>query len=391
MMLHELRVHQAELEMQNEELRRSQAELDAARERYFDLYDMAPVGYCTIDEKGYFQETNLTAMNMLGIARRAPVKQALARAIHDEDKASYDTHRRRLFETGMPQACDVRMLKKDRSVFYAHLEMRFVKDGTPPVSRVVISDITERKHAEATLAQADKMSTLGILAAGISHEVNQPLMAISMALDNLSMKAHDAGYVMAKIDAMRSYIQRITKIIDSVRSFAREPRDDAPGSSFSPNESVRNVLSMVEEQYRVNAIALVISLSESLPAVNGNMNRFEQVVLNLLTNAAYAVHQKTLAAGPDYHGEISIVTEQKDTSVVMHIRDNGIGMSEEVKGRLFTPFFTTKPTGEGTGMGLSIIYGIVKGMRGTISVESVPGSHTEFTVALPVTSGQTAR
>ena len=120
--LHELRVHQIELEMQNEELRRAQVELDASRARYFDLYDLAPVGYCTLSEQGLILEANLTAATLLGVPRGALVKQPITRFILAEDQDIYYLHRKRLFETGAPQACELRMVRKDGAPFWAHLE-----------------------------------------------------------------------------------------------------------------------------------------------------------------------------------------------------------------------------------------------------------------------------
>jgi PAS domain-containing protein len=113
--LHELLVHQIELEMQNEELRRAQAELEAARARYFDLYDLAPVGYCTVSEEGLILEANLTAATLLGVAKGALVKQPLTRFILRGDQDSYYLHRKLLFETGAPQVCELRLIKKGGS------------------------------------------------------------------------------------------------------------------------------------------------------------------------------------------------------------------------------------------------------------------------------------
>ena len=147
--LHELRVHQIELEMQNEELRRAQAELDAARARYFDLYDLAPVGYCTLCEKGLILEANLTAATLLGVARGALVKQPITRFILEEDQDIYYLHRKQLFETGEPQACELRMVKKDGAPFWAHLAATVAQDADgASVCRVVLSDITARKSEE---------------------------------------------------------------------------------------------------------------------------------------------------------------------------------------------------------------------------------------------------
>ena len=151
-MLHELRVHQIELEMQNDELRLAQVEINVTRARYFDLYDMAPVGYCTLSEKGLIQEANLTAATMLGLARATLINQQLSRFIFKEDQTLYYLHRKHLFDTGKPQASDLRMVKNDGTTFWAHLESTEAQnaDGIP-VWRFVMSDITNRKQAEAVL------------------------------------------------------------------------------------------------------------------------------------------------------------------------------------------------------------------------------------------------
>ena len=147
-MLQELRVHQIELEMQNEELRVSRQELETSRTRYFDLYDLAPVGYFTLSEAGLILEANLTAAALLGVARNALVKQPLSRFIFREDQDVYYRYRRNL-ESGQPQACEMHMLKDGGAVFWARLEATNAQDdaGTP-LSRVVISDISEQKRAE---------------------------------------------------------------------------------------------------------------------------------------------------------------------------------------------------------------------------------------------------
>ncbi|MGE5531846.1 MAG: PAS domain S-box protein, partial [Bacteroidota bacterium] len=151
--LHELRVHQIELEMQNEELRRMQAELEAARARYFDLYDLAPVGYCTLSEQGLILEANLTAATLLGVARSALVKQPISRFIFPEDQAIYYLFRKQLFETGTPQACELRMRRADAAPFWARLEATVAPDAAgAPGCRVVLSDITARRQLEEAQA-----------------------------------------------------------------------------------------------------------------------------------------------------------------------------------------------------------------------------------------------
>jgi diguanylate cyclase (GGDEF)-like protein/PAS domain S-box-containing protein len=148
--LHELQVHQIELEMQNEEMGRAQAELNAARTRYFDLYDLAPVGYVTVSEQGVILEANLTAATLMGVARGTLVKLLLTRFILKEDQDIYYLHRKQLLDTGEPQACELRIVKKDGTAFWAHLAETMAKDESGArVCRVVMSDITERKKAES--------------------------------------------------------------------------------------------------------------------------------------------------------------------------------------------------------------------------------------------------
>ena len=149
-LLHELQVHQIELEMQNEELRRAQAELDAVRARYFELYDLQPVGYCTISEKGLIQEANRPAATLLGVTRGALAKQPISRFIlNKEDKDSYYLHHKQCFESSAPQAWEMRLLRADGSLFWAQLRATPAPNGD---SLVVFTDITVRKQAEDALA-----------------------------------------------------------------------------------------------------------------------------------------------------------------------------------------------------------------------------------------------
>ena len=155
--LHELQVHQIELEMQNEELRRTQAELDNSRARYFDLYDQAPVGYVTVSEHGLILEANLTAATLLGVSRGTLVKLLLTRFILKEDQDIYYLHRKQLLDTGKPQMCELRMVKKDGTAFWAHLAATVAEDeGGVTVYRVVMSDITEHKQAEEALHESEE-------------------------------------------------------------------------------------------------------------------------------------------------------------------------------------------------------------------------------------------
>ena len=150
--LHELRVHQIELELQNQELREAQAALEASRERYFDLYDLAPVGYCTLNKRGLILEANLTAATLLGVVRDVLVEQVLSQFIIEEHQPLYFQLRQQLLETGAPQACELRMVKKDGTEFWAQLQATTAPDADGAiVARVVLGNISERKQTEAGL------------------------------------------------------------------------------------------------------------------------------------------------------------------------------------------------------------------------------------------------
>ena len=155
--LHELNVHQVELEIQNEHLRQTQAKLDAARARYFDLYDLAPLGYLTFDENGVIQEANLTAATLLGVIREGLLNKPISNWILVEDQKIYYLHCKHLFESGIPQAFELRMVKKDKKIFWARLNATTSHNSAAdvPMFRIVLGDITEHKQAAEALRQSE--------------------------------------------------------------------------------------------------------------------------------------------------------------------------------------------------------------------------------------------
>ncbi|MCX5848733.1 MAG: PAS domain S-box protein [Deltaproteobacteria bacterium] len=227
--LHELRVHQIELEMQNEEMRRTQVQLDATRARYFDLYDLAPVGYCTISEKGLIIEVNLTAATLLSVTREKLVKQLLTRFILKEDQDIYYLHRKKLFDTGKPQSCDLRMVKNDGTVFWAHLTTTIAEDeGGAKVCCLVMSDITERKRREEELHKRETQlrSTLesaadGILAVdnkGKLLHANQRFADLWRIPQSLLKRGDDRtllDFVTNQLTDPKTFLKKVQKLYDS--------------------------------------------------------------------------------------------------------------------------------------------------------------------------------
>jgi PAS domain S-box-containing protein len=194
--LHELQVHQIELEMQNEELRAAQAELAAVQARYFDLYDLAPVGYCTVSEKGRILEVNLTAATLLGVNRKSLLKHPVSRFIHKKDQDIYYLYRKQLLETGGLQTCELRIEKKDGTTFWASLSATVEQDAAgASLYRIVINDITERKRFEGVqsfLAQTSSGNTnepfFNALARYLGESLNMDFVCIDR-LDEIGLNA----------------------------------------------------------------------------------------------------------------------------------------------------------------------------------------------------------
>jgi PAS domain S-box-containing protein len=173
--LYELRIHQIELEMQNDELRHLNMELDAVRARYFDLYNLAPVGYFTLSEKGLILESNLTFASLLGIARSALVNHPITRFIHKEDQDIYYLHINQQLKNGEPRTCELRLINNDGALFWVHLATACEQDSEgAPVYHIVMSDITDRKffeetqrrHAGELESRNDELSQFNRLAVG---------------------------------------------------------------------------------------------------------------------------------------------------------------------------------------------------------------------------------
>ncbi len=234
-MIHELRVHQIELEMQNEELRGAQAKLDEANARYFDLYDLAPVGYFTLSESGVILEANLYAASRLGLPRVALVQQPFTRFIFREDQDSFYLHRRKLSESGSAKSWDLRMVRQDGTPFWAHLDAAnaWEADG-PPVLRLTMGDISMQKlvedrqrRLEAELRHAQSMESLGTLAGGIAHDMNNVLGAIlGVASANLDNQP-DGSPIYHAFDIITRAAERGAVMVRGLQSLAgREPAEE---------------------------------------------------------------------------------------------------------------------------------------------------------------------
>lgn len=251
----------------------------------------------------------------------------------------------------------------------------------------VKEELKKRQRQQHLLIQKSKLESMGELSAGIAHEINQPLGGLSMGLDNILFKLSNDGfsedYLKNKINAMFKDIDRIRQIINHVRVFSRD--QGAPVNEIVElNAIVHSALSMVSMQYYNQNIQLNLHLSDEKCYTTGNKYRIEQVILNLLSNAKYAVDERNKNLySKNYIKTITIRSFIEDNQVVLEIEDNGTGIAKKNLANIFDPFFTTKDVEHGTGLGLSISYGIIKEMKGDIIVESQVNKYTLVKVTLP--------
>ena len=379
-LLHELQVHQIELEMQNEELRRAQGELEASRARYFDLFDLAPVGYFTLSEQGLILEANLTGAGLLGVERRDLVKKPLTRFILPEDQDIYYRHRKQLFETGTPQVYDLRVLRADAAPFWARLETTEAQDADgAPVCRAVMSDITARKQAEEKLAELDRRKDQFL--AMLSHELRNPLAPILNAVQLLQLQKGENSVQQKALAIIERQVGQLTHLV---------------GDLLEVSRAITGRIQLCQEQVAVSSIVeravetarplidqrkheLTVSLPPDPIWLYADASRLEQVVTNLLTNAAKYTNEG---------GHIWLSAQQEGDKAVLRVRDTGLGIAPAFLPHVFDLFTQAQRSSDrsqgGLGIGLTLAKRLVEMHGGTIGVSSTLGQGSEFVVSLVV-------
>ncbi len=247
-----------------------------------------------------------------------------------------------------------------------------------------IIDITEEMHLQKQILQSEKLASVGELAAGLAHEVNNPINGIINYAQILMDEDGEGANIPQKI---LQEGERVAAIIQNLLSFARETDDRMRPASLST--IIADALALVNQQFQKEGVHLTLNVPDHLPEVQVNRQKIQQVCLNLLSNARYALNQKYPRPDPNKRLSIESKIEENggETYVRTIFKDTGVGVADTSLDRLCDPFFTTKPEGEGAGLGLSISYGIIKEHGGRLSFESEPGKYTNVFVDLPIRSG----
>ena len=230
------------------------------------------------------------------------------------------------------------------------------------------------KSAQLALVQSEKMAAVGTLSAGLAHEVKNPLSAVLGYAQLSKRKLSQPDVVRKHLDTIENETRRCNEIISNLMQFSRQEKGEF--TDVTVNEVVEKSVGIVDHQLGLNNVHVNMDLAADIPEIIGNPNQLQQVLMNLAINAQQAME-------PD-GGNVDIVTYCDDDNVYISVSDTGPGISEEVAEKIFEPFFTTKAAGEGTGLGLSVTYGIIRDHKGDIRVERADSGGARFVIKLPV-------
>jgi PAS domain S-box-containing protein len=265
--------------------------------------------------------------------------------------------------------------RKDKSPFFTELVISPIVDSHGKIAGYLGAhrDITEQIILEQQLVRSQRMESIGTLAAGIAHEVGNPLTAISSLVQVIQRTSKDE-FAKEKLELINSQVNRIARIIRELVDFSRPSTHVVKPTNI--NRVVKEALNIVQYGKKVKDITFALELNERLPEISAVPDQIVQVFINILMNAVDSLDGR--------HGSISVHSRKNEHSIEVIVRDTGKGIEQAALEKIFEPFYTTKTTGQGTGLGLWVSYGIVKSFGGDIFVESIPEKGSTFTVSFPL-------
>lgn len=345
----------------------------AGKEQWESTFDALDVGIALVDGDGRVRRAN----DALGLLLAEPVQKviglSLGRALFgDVESLAGPLEAAR---AGRRAPAILRRSVRGRTV-------RLVASPLPTsigeASAVVIAeDVTDQKMLEGQLLQSEKLAAIGTLVSGVAHELNNPLTSIA-GLSEFLLSNPSVPAAPEHLRVINDQAERASRIVRNLLAFAR--RSPAEAAALDMSDLVQRTLSLMSYELRQAGVDLILDTPAGLPPVRGNRDELQQVVLNLVVNASYAMRQ--LPEGRPRRLTVSV--SQVDGRVALKVSDTGPGMTREIAAQIFDPFFTTKPPGEGTGLGLFLCYGIAESHGGTLSVETAPGEGATFTLSLPM-------
>ncbi|HRD65417.1 MAG TPA: response regulator [Candidatus Competibacter sp.] len=402
-LVHELHVHQIELEIQNEELRRVMVELEQSRNEFSLLFHRAPIGYLVLNDVGLIYEVNETFCRMVGCGRDQLIGSPFSECMEGDDRGVFLARYRAFFGSPAGKTLEALILRAQGPAFYAHMEGAIIntslgrqQESSTPLLFLAVTDITERKWAEEKrlqlerqMQQTQKLESLGVLAGGIAHDFNNLLTVI---LGNASLASDELPPVMTPArDSLKAIEETSLRAAELCRQMlAYSGKGQCVIENIRLRDLIGEMVSLFKASISKKAI-LNLNLKDPLPPLRGDPSQIRQVIMNLVINASEALEEYsgaiTISTGimecsREYLSEAFLNESLAEGSYVwLEVSDTGCGMDQETQRRIFEPFFTTKFTGRG--LGLSAVLGIVRGHKGALKVYSEPGRGTTFKVLFP--------
>jgi PAS domain S-box-containing protein len=371
-------------------LKASEARLRESEEKYRFLFDVGPSPKFVIDAVTLdILDVNARAEEEYQYTREELLTLNFADLGHDLDREQTKNRLESSYSSAATLLPVFQHRRKNATSFMVNFQARRTRLRDRPAIIAAVWDVTERLEKQAMLIQAGKMATLGEMATGIAHELNQPLNVIRLGSDYLVKKMRNRECVdledLGKITTeLTGSVDRASRIINHLRQFGRKAEELM--SPVNLNTPVLGVFTLLGTQLEARGIRWTMELGEGLPLIMGDGNRLEQVFINLVLNARDALLTGVSAmclgdTPPDR--VVTVRTFVEGEHVVATVSDTGPGIPPEIRSRVFEPFFTTKKIGEGTGLGLSISYGIIKEHRGTIEIDDQSHEGTTFRLSFP--------
>jgi len=349
-------------------LARKVEEYERLKEFSENIVESINVGILAADLDDRVESWNSQIEKLTGIARQDAVGRKLGELLPEDLCAQLDPVRG---EHGIHNIYKFVLKPKDTTLNIAIAPL-VSREGDRIGRLIIFDDITDRAELEKRLVQADKLSSIGLLAAGVAHEVNTPLAVISTYAQMLAKQISGDEQKAPLLEKIARQTFRASEIVNSLLNFSRTSPTEFV--SVDLNKVIRETLTLLEHQLAKAGVEVKLALDENLPRIKGNPGKLQQVFLNLFLNARDAMESG---------GVLAIRSGSDHGSVRLTVADSGAGIAPENLSRIFDPFFTTKGARKGTGLGLSVSYGIVREHGGDIEVESILGAGTRFELSFP--------
>ncbi len=352
--------------------------LVSLEERYSDIIENSADAIITINIQNIIRTWNNGAELIFGWDKDHIIGQSITTLIPPDLLAMNEL---RSIETNIKKNGYVRnyeterLTKKGQRILVQLTETQIINEDGEIIGRSqIMRDVTELRIQEKQLRHSERLAAIGHMAAGVAHEVGNPLASISSLVQLVQRRSEDP-FVIENLKKVRDNISRITKIVRDLVDFSRP--SIARSVQTQLNEVIDSSVGLLKHDARCRDITFNLELDEDLPKVNCVPDHFNQVMVNLLLNAVDAVEQSK-------DKFIDIKTSHNDHKAIIEVADKGTGIPEDLRDKIFEPFFTTKDVGNGTGLGLSVSHGIIARMNGSISVESKKKHGTKFIIELPI-------